>query len=193
MAAGCAMTVEHWVKLGCHPATCLDAVRAIRALVRRSASADLRVTYLLDGELSRICLPSLGAPRFAKGLWRHTCFEAFVAVEGQRAYHEFNFAPSREWALYGFSGYRKGGPISDETVRPRIAVRCAGRRLEIDAMIRLDLLSPTHARSPLRIGLSAVIETSEGLSYWALHHPADEPDFHDPNGFVLVLDPPCSG
>ena len=38
--------------------------------------------------------------------------------------------------------------------------------------------------------LSAVIEASDGLSYWALRHPADKPDFHDADGFALLLEPP---
>ena len=39
-----------------------------------------------------------------------------------------------------------------------------------------------------RIGLSAVIETTDGaLSYWALAHPAEKPDFHHPD--LLRPDP----
>ena len=35
------------------------------------------------------------------------------------------------------------------------------------------------------IGLTAVIETATGAkSYWALHHPAEKPDFHHRNGFI---------
>jgi hypothetical protein len=42
----------------------------------------------------------------------------------------------------------------------------------------------------LRVGLSAVIEASDGFSYWALRHRADKPDFHDADGFALLLEPP---
>jgi hypothetical protein len=39
-----------------------------------------------------------------------------------------------------------------------------------------------------RIGVTAVIESPAGdLSYWALKHPAEKPDFHDPNGFSITL------
>jgi len=181
------MTAEHWIDLRCHPATRAETVRAIQVLVRRSASAELQMTYRVDGDISRIRLSS---PGIATQLWRHTCFEAFIAVEGQPAYHEFNFAPSGEWAVYGFRGYRNGGPLSNEMMRPHIAVRSTGSRLELDALVRLDLLSAIHGRASLRIGLSAVIEASDGLSYWALCHPVDKPDFHDANGFALLLEPP---
>jgi hypothetical protein len=176
--------------LRCHPSTRAEAVRAIQVLVRRSASAELRMTFCLDGDISRIRVPPPRVPRIGTQLWQHTCFEAFIALEGQAAYHEFNFAPSGEWAAYAFSGYRNGGPLANETMRPHIAVRSTGSTLELDALVRLDVLSAIHPRASLRIGLSAVIEASDGLSYWAIHHPADKPDFHNAAGFALLLEPP---
>ena len=184
------MTVEHWIDLRCHPSTRPETVRAIQVLVRRSASAELQMTFRLDGDIRRIWVPSPGVPRIATQLWRHTCFEAFIAVEGQPAYHEFNFAPSGEWAVYAFCGYRNGGPLANEMMRPHIAVRSTDSRLELDSLVRLDGLSAIHPRASLRVGLSAVIEASDGLSYWALRHPADKPDFHDADGFALLLEPP---
>ena len=42
--------------------------------------------------------------------------------------------------------------------------------------------------APWLAGLSAVIEEAQGaLSYWALAHPSDKPDFHHPDSFVLDL------
>jgi hypothetical protein len=183
------MTVEHWIDLRCHPSTRSEAVRAIQVLARRSATAELQMTFRLDGDIPRIWVPSPSEPRIATQLWRHTCFVAFIAVEGQPAYHEFNFAPSGEWAIYAFCGYRNGGPLANEMMRPDIALRTSGSRLELDTVVRLDSLSAIHPRASLRIGLSAVIEASDGLSYWALRHPADKPDFHDADGFALLLEP----
>jgi len=184
------MTVEEWIDLKCHPSTRAESVRAIQALVHRSASAELQLTFRLDGDISRINIPAPIAPRIGTELWRHTCFEAFINVQGQAAYHEFNFAPSGEWCLYALSGYRKGAPVADETMRPHIALRSNASRLELDAIVQLDTLSSVHRRASLRVGLSAVIEASDGLSYWALRHAADKPDFHDADGFALLLEPP---
>ncbi|HYB91993.1 MAG TPA: DOMON-like domain-containing protein [Candidatus Binataceae bacterium] len=186
------MTAEMWIDLRCHPSARPEAVRAIHALVRHSGDGALRMTFRLDGDMSRIRLPVPGVPRIATELWRHTCFEAFIAVEGQQAYHEFNFAPSGDWAVYAFHDYRNGGPVSNESTCPRIAVRRTETRLELDAIVQLDLLSPVHARAPLSIGLSAVIEADDGISHWALRHLSDKPDFHDANGFALLLRPPHS-
>jgi hypothetical protein len=185
------MTAEHWIDLTCHPSSSPGTVRAIQVLVRRSARAELQMTFRLDGDIPRIRIPSPAAPRIGTELWRHTCFEAFIALEGQPAYHEFNFAPSGEWCVYALSSYRNGGPVADEMMRPDIALRSNHSRLELDALVRLDALSAIHPRAVLRIGLSAVIEASDGtLSYWALRHPADKPDFHDADGFALLLEPP---
>ena len=184
------MTVEHCIDLRCHSSARSETVRAVEVRIRRSASAELQMTFRLDGDIRRTRVPPPVVPRIATQLWRHTCFEAFIAVEGQPAYHEFNFAPSGEWAVYAFSGYRNGGPLANEMMRPHIAVRSTDSRLELDALVRLDSLSANHPRASLRIGLSAVIEASDGLSYWALRHPADKPDFHDAAGFSLLLEPP---
>jgi hypothetical protein len=184
-------TVEHWLDLKCHLSTRAEAVRAIQVLVLRSASGELKLTFRLDGDISRISVPAPVTPRIGTELWRHTCFEAFIGVEGQPAYHEFNFAPSGEWTVYALSGYRNGSPLADETMRPHITLRSSSSRLELDSGVRLDRLSAIHTRAILRIGLSAVIEAGDGtLSYWALRHPADKPDFHNAAGFALLLEPP---
>ena len=184
------MTVEHCIDLRCHPSTRAEAVCAIQVLVCRSASAELRMTFRLDGDITRIRVPLPGVPRIGTQLWQHTCFEVFIAVEGQPSYHEFNFAPSGEWAVYAFNGYREGGPLANDTMRPHIAARSTGSRLELDALVRVDLLSAVHPHASLRIGLSAVVEACDGLSYWAIHHPSDKPDFHNAAGFALLLGPP---
>ena len=176
------------INLRCHEFTSTATVRAISVLVRRSSSGEFRMTFRLDGDIPGIRISPPGALRTE--LWRHTCFEAFIAVEGGQAYHEFNFAPSRDWTVYKFSGYRNGGPVAHRAMRPHIAIRSTSDQLELDAFVRLEALSATHPIAVLRIGLAAVIETSDGLSYWALRHPADKPDFHNAAGFALLVEPP---
>lgn len=183
------MTIEHRIDLICHPSSRTETVRAIQVIVRRSADDKLEMRFGLDGDIPRIQVPVLSVPRIATELWRHTCFEAFIAVEGQSEYHEFNFAPSGEWAVYAFRGYRDGGLVSNEALRPDIAVHSTGNRFELGTLVRLDRLSPIHARAPLRVGLSAVIEASDGLTYWAIRHTGARPDFHHAGGFAVLLEP----
>ena len=184
------MTEENWIALRCHPSTRTGTVQAIWVRARRSASAEIRISFRVDGDISCIRIPAPALPRINTRLWQHTVCEAFIAMDGQPSYHELNFAPSGEWAVYHFASYRNGGPLADETVRPQIAVRSDNIRFELDAVASLPRLSAAYARAPLRIGLAAVIEAGDGISYWALRHPASKPDFHLAGGFALLLEPP---
>jgi hypothetical protein len=184
------MTVEHRINLKCHPSKRPVMVRAINVLVRRTVSAELKITYRVEGDIRHIQVPSPGSPRIGTELWRHTCFEVFIAADGQPGYHEVNFAPSGEWTVYAFSSYRNGSPLAIETMRPQIAVLSTSEQLELDSIVRLDSLSSIHPHTILRIGLSAIIEASDGFSHWALRHPVEKPDFHNIDGFDLLLEPP---
>ncbi len=166
------------------------AVRGIRGQISRLCGG-LEVSYILEGELERLRVPKRRTPRFADELWRRTCFELFVARKGQPQYHEFNFSPSGEWAVYAFSRYRervsldaKGEPAA---LNPRISLHRSAGKLELDATVRLGRLSAHQAG--IRLGLSAVVEEEDGsLSYWAIKHPLAQPDFHHSDAFVLEFD-----
>ena len=148
----------------------------------------LTVTYVLNGSIDRLRVPPASSPLRSDGLWKHTCFEAFVAVKPGSTYYELNFSPSGEWAVYRFRGYRDGLPVENKNPAPRIAVRRQAKSLELNADVCLDQLPAVSERGWLRLGLAAVIEDNEGgLSYWALRHAPGKPDFHDPNSFVLVI------
>jgi hypothetical protein len=162
-------------------------VRRIDATLWRSNSGALGLTYALEGELARLRIPPLGPPRRGDKLWQHACFEVFVGVAGSKEYHEFNFAPSGEWAAYAFRRYRVGAPLA-QAVDPRIVVRAGESRLELDAVVPLVCLPLAKPHDRLLFGLSAVVEDDTGLlSYWALRHPPGRPDFHHPDAFALEL------
>ena len=181
------------VRLAPHAETRQDAVRQVDARVRRGGDGTLALTFGLAGDLSRLRIPRAGERRRGRDLWRHTCFEVFVARDGDTAYHEFNVSPSCEWAVYAFRSYRDGGPLDDDRMAPSIVVRREGGRLELDALVALDRLSSSHRHDALRLALSAVLEADDGmLSYWALHHPPGSPDFHHAEGFVLRLEGPAA-
>jgi hypothetical protein len=184
------MSIDVLANLSCHNTTPCEDVKGIYVIIRRT-SGELELGFRLDGKLSRICLTPGGGPPDHTELWQHTCFEAFIAIDGQAAYHEFNFAPSREWRAHAFRAYRDPVPSTNELRSPIVAVNAADERLELDALIALADLSAIHPRSLLRLGLSAVIESRNGsLSYWALRHPPGRPDFHHADAFALCLEAP---
>lgn len=143
----------------------------------------LSIHYRLDADQGHLAIPDTAAPERTEGLWRHTCFEAFVMGTDAPAYREFNFSPSGAWQAYGFHAYRQGGPLA-EAITPRIE-RTAGAELDLRVFLPPQALPPGQR---LLLGLSAVIEAVDGsLSYWALHHPPGRPDFHHSDGFALEL------
>jgi hypothetical protein len=172
----------------CHAAAPSRIVRAIDASILYDETETLKLTYRLVANTSQLSIPAPAAPRRTDGLWQHTCFEAFIGIKESPAYYEFNFAPSGEWAAFGFSAYRDGGPIEGEVIAPDILVRQSAEHLELAATVSLEQLSLVRAARFLRLGLSAVIEETDGTRcYWALNHPAGKPDFHHPDSFALEL------
>ena len=166
----------------------------LRASVERSRDGTLDVAFQLAAVVSRIRLPAPGPTRPGTRLWEHTCFELFVATEGEPPYREFNLAPSREWAIYTFRDYRNAATAPCDVLAPAISVNSSQELVELTARLWLPRQPPSRKAAPLRIGLAAVIESDAGArSYWALRHPREKPDFHDRDSFVLCLEPPGSG
>ena len=170
-----------------HPQTVGQLVNTIEAKLVCDERQTLELVYRMNGALTRLKVPAPRPPRLADGLWQHTCFEAFIKARASSDYYEFNFSPSGEWAAYAFRSYRDGGRF-DDSMDPAISVNIEDDRLVLNAAIVLARLPAIRSATRLLIGLSAVIEASDGsLSYWALKHPLAKPDFHHPDSFVLEL------
>lgn len=159
-------------------------VHAIDVTAQRASTEVLRLSYRLSGELSMLRIPATTSVARRDGLWQHTCAELFVVDPQRAAYCEFNFAPSTEWAAYEFSGYRQGmRPI--ESAAPIIVCQVSAQELLLQVEVNVPALAGLKR---LQLGLSMVIEDTLGqLSYWALQHPGERPDFHHRDSFVLEL------
>jgi hypothetical protein len=180
-------TLPYTAALVPHPETRSQAVHAINVEIRWSQDGTLALVYVLKGDCARLRIPSPRLSAKIDGLWRHTCFEAFVSMKGNSAYQEFNFSPSGEWARYRFQGYRDRLLLEEEEPAPQILVQRTEKQLVLEARIQL---SQPFVMQPLFLGLSTVIEDDTGtLSYWALKHPSGKPDFHHPDAFALEITP----
>jgi hypothetical protein len=165
-----------------HPAAPAAAIRSLSVEIEQSPEAGLTLRYRLAGDLAKISLPAAPRSGACDGLWRHTCFEAFIAGHAP-AYREFNFSPSGQWAAYAFSGYRERTPWTIGQA-PAIEVSRTPDLLALTARIS----SADLPAGCLLLGLAAVVESTDGsLSYWALHHAGERPDFHDRTSFVHPL------
>jgi len=147
----------------------------------------LAVSFLLFGDMGKAIVPQPAKATRRDGLWKSTCFEVFVRRQAADAYLEYNFSPSGDWAAYGFDDYRAN--MRELTCnKPSINVDASPGHLQLSA--EFDI--PVNYDSPLRIGLSAVIEDASGnSSYWALKHSTGTPDFHRRNCFVWRI--PAAG
>lgn len=151
--------------------------------VTRRDDGGLQLSYRLrPADLLRLPAPARPGP--ADGLWRQTCCEVFIATVDGPAYREFNLSPSGQWAVYDFATYRQRNDAWQASAAPSIACRHAGDDLQLDATLPAELL-PAGAN---RLGLSVVAEATDGsLSYWALDHAGERPDFHLAASFTLPL------
>jgi hypothetical protein len=172
--------------LQCHPAHPPARVEAVTARVLGADDNWLRLRWRIDGAQELVVPPFAGKGR-ADDLWRTTCFELFLTPEGGEGYCEFNLSPSERWAAYDFSGYRARMAERPVEREPQGAMRLGSSFAIFDAAIPLTALPGRECR----MNLAAVIEERSGAkSYWALAHPAEKPDFHDPACFAATLPAP---
>lgn len=173
--------------LSCHPACRPALPMALRVGLQRSGPW-LTLAWRLQADPQVIAWPAAQPPGPADGLWQHTCFEAFIRRDdGSPGYTEFNLSPSGQWACYRFSAERERVPDTSTGPAPLLQFQPLIDGAQLTARIPLpDADAADDDGTGWCMGLTAVVETTDGqLSYWALHHPADRPDFHHPGGHVL--------
>ncbi|MCT0219969.1 DOMON-like domain-containing protein [Synechococcus sp. CS-1329] len=153
---------------------------------RRGGTLELRLC--LGGDLASLLLVEpCQRPERRDDLWRSTCFELFLASEGQPFYWEVNLSAAGHWNVYRFSGYRQGMAIEPSLQALPFELKSASGGLEL----ALNWPLPEEIRSTssaLVAGVCAVIEQRQGLlSHWAVTHPGSVADFHRRDGLVLRL------
>jgi hypothetical protein len=146
------------------------------------AVATTNIWFGVGAPANRFAIAEPHEPERADGLWKTTCFEAFVRPAGEQSYREWNFAPSGQWAAYDFSDYREGSADANIAAAPYVRFEdnftwwALGATISVEADVAWEL------------GLSAVLEEKDGTkSYWALAHTGEKPDFHAPGCFTARL------
>jgi hypothetical protein len=173
-------------QLTAHPAFPPGKIASVEARVIGFDDNWLRLRWRLDGAQQLVVPPFAGKGR-ADGLWQTTCFELFLMPGQGPSYSEFNLSPSERWAAYDFAAYRQGMADRDVEREPQGTMRLGSSFAIFDAAVPVSAIPAGDSR----MNLTAVIEEQGGVtSYWALAHPADKPDFHDPACFVATLAAP---
>ncbi len=121
------------------------------------------------------------------GLWKSTCFEAFIGVKNSKAYFEFNASPAGDWAWYTFDDYRKGmrKPELAAGAEPKLLEsRRTADRFEITWLIPNAALGGI---SPDSVAPASVLDHHGDLGYWSTKHAGSVADFHLRESFIIRI------
>jgi hypothetical protein len=171
-------------KLECHAQTPRAPGIEVTVAIHVEEPDVIVVCYRIIGDVEGVRVPGPGTQLEPERLWEHTCCEMFVASSVSDAYVEWNFSPTGQIARFEFSSYRCRRP-SSSAIDAQVSVTVERGELRVEARVplRADVVGDSA-----RLALTTVIEDVEGrLSYWAMRHPSDRPDFHHRDGFALAL------
>lgn len=153
----------------------------------QSNEKGLELFYQIKGDSSRLAIPEPhGEARRLDHLWQETCCELFLRRQNESTdYLEFNFAPSGHWAFYRLSGYRATLERPEIGDSPVIKTHIEVGETSVEAKIPWSMIKHhLQGSSPLEVGLSVILKEKSGtITYWAVKHPSDKPDFHHPDSF----------
>jgi len=167
------------------PASRLPALEIVGTISRHGQA--LSLGYELKGDLAAVVMPETAArPTRRAGLWRATCFELFLAPKTSRAYWEFNLSPCGHWNVYSFEAYRQG--MQEEQGFASLPFTVQNRSDSWRLVLEVDLTPIILPAQDLEAAISAIITGEHGeVTYWALTHTGEQPDFHQRESFIIEL------
>lgn len=114
-------------------------------------------------------------------LWQNTCFEVFIGVHGEDFYREINLSPSQAWQAYQFEEYRYPEDMPPQAAYDIELYQLKRTHYGLNVSLDLGEFMAKHKLkwSDLFIGLTAVLNTSEGEHYYAMQHSSPQADFHN--------------
>jgi hypothetical protein len=168
-----------------HPDRPANVVAAVGVDVVRDGDTVV-LTFTVQG-YEHVALPDWVTSMRADDLWKTTCCELFLAAPDAAGYFEFNYSPSTRWAAYRFETRRAGRQDLPLSADPHV-----DRGDDNSAyLVEVDQSLADLPGGPLQMGLTAVIEETDGTkSYWALAHADGPPDFHNRDCFIATLPAP---
>ncbi|MEL6494124.1 MAG: DOMON-like domain-containing protein, partial [Cyanobacteria bacterium J06623_7] len=146
----------------------------------------LDINYCLKERSQIIIHDPAAQPTRQFDLWEHTCCEFFLGLQGTSQYWEFNLSPAGHWNVFRFPDYRQN--IAEEMAFAAFPFQVSTRNDVLQVRAKIDLSQIIKPSQKLEVGITAVVEAQDRqLSYWALSHPDQEPDFHLRDTFAVNL------
>lgn len=177
------------------PFTPTDIKIQLTGSIHLDQNNHLHINYILTGDIDNIAIPQFSTqPSRQDNLWENTCFEFFLGQPNNSVYWEFNLSPTGDWNIYHFDNYREG--MQPETAFDRLpfSIEQVSDRLNLSLTLDLNPIFPNP--SNLEVAITAVVKSlnrnisekiRENISYWAVSHLGQVPDFHLRNSFTIYL------
>ena len=153
----------------------------------KSSERFLSFNFQLEGDAKALGLSAnknLKGQRMI-GLWKKTCFEFFLGLNGKPQYLEFNFAPDHNWNAFSLKSYR--GDLDELTHLddPQLMSEHFNNVYSLFGEIDLHKL-PLEFRetSELTLNACAILRHKDKAFHYAIRHTEKEPNFHHPSTFV---------
>ncbi|MBI4826056.1 MAG: DOMON-like domain-containing protein [Nitrospirae bacterium] len=147
----------------------------------------LAISYSLTGDISKLNIPTpANIPERRNSIWKETSFELFLCPMNSNNYWEFNISPAGHWNIYRFSSYREG--MQEEPAFTSLPFKVSIHPGDLLLSLELDLDKINLADQKLNAGMSAVIKHRDSMmTYRALAHTGERPDFHNRECFIIEL------
>lgn len=166
-----------------------QAISVVGAIEQQSTSS-LNVGFWIRDPNQWIQWPTLvtSNPR-EDFLWEQTCFEIFIGAKGEDFYREINLSPSQAWQAYQFEEYRY-----PEDMPPQAAWDIELNQLKrthygLNVSLDLGEFMATHKLkwTDLFIGLTSVLNTTQGEQHYAMQHSSPQADFHNKRDWLHIF------
>lgn len=145
--------------------------------------------HLTDPDQKVILQDIKSNPSRVIGLWNQTCFEFFLKCQSTGQYIEFNISPSHDWNIFHFS--KLGDELNELSEIQSLIIQSEYKDSSFTILFKADLRNLPNSFnqiSDLYISTTAVINIEDTLSYWAIKHTDDRPNFHHPESYIKLID-----
>jgi len=151
--------------------------------------SNIEIEFIVKGKINEINFPKRA--EFCKrviGLWESSCFECFILNNETNSYYEFNFSPEGHWDCFYFPKPKAALSQSPNFKEIESVTTLKDQSFTLKASIDLYNLHPGFwVKESMSFGLTSIIEINKSLSYWAISHYDEKPNFHNFESFEKVV------
>jgi hypothetical protein len=146
----------------------------------------LFISYKLTGDIEKIELGREPRHERVIKLWEKTCFELFIK-NNRDEYMEFNFSPVFEWNAFFFP--KKGEALTEWKKMDSVKFDILDSLDVFEVIVEINKKKfPENFFEGCQAGITTVIKEKTGnLSYWALSHHDQRPNFHNFKSFTALV------